>query len=226
MLKKRLLLAVIIVVPMTLYMLSLIISGEVNFRTLATMAPGPGHAESSIPSYSLTQSNGNTWTEDSLQGKVVIASFFFASCPSICPAMNFHLKAVHDRMSAYKDVVFVSYTVDPLHDTPAVLANYKSELGVGDSDKWTFLTGDRELIYEMATAYYLAASQDSNAEGGYSHSQSAVLIDWEGVMRTRIQDDGNPLGAYDVSEAYLVDELIDDVRVLVKEYRKVKMQIN
>ena len=45
-------------------------------------------------------------------------------------------------------------------------------------------------------------------------------------MRTRIQDDGNPLGAYDVSEAYLVDELIDDVRVLVKEYRKVKMQIN
>jgi hypothetical protein len=42
-------------------------------------------------------------------------------------------------------------------------------------------------------------------------------------LRSRITDEGNILGAYDLSEAFLIDQLVDDVRVLVKEHRKVKL---
>jgi hypothetical protein len=75
----------------------------------------------------------------------------------------------------------------------------------------------------MAQAYFLTAMKDSAAEGGYTHSQSAVIVDWNGNLRTRIDDHNQVLGAYDVSQPVQVDELVEDLRVLVKEYRQEKM---
>tara|TARA_B100000780_G_C21121157_1_gene454176 strand:+ start:3363 stop:3785 length:423 start_codon:yes stop_codon:yes gene_type:complete len=137
--------------------------------------------------------------------------------------MNFHLKEAHDRLYGFKDLVFVSCTVDPNTDTPKILKDYKENLGVEESNKWKFITGKSDELYDLANAYYLTALRDSESDGGYAHSQSAVIIDWEGNLRSRITDQGNILGAYDLSEAYLIDQLVDDVRVLIKEHRKVKM---
>mgnify|MGYP003318516578 CR=1 FL=1 len=39
--------------------------------------------------------------------------------------MNFHLKEVHDRLYGFKDLTFISCTVDPETDTPVVLNKYK-----------------------------------------------------------------------------------------------------
>jgi len=217
---KRLLLGVLLVLPVAMYLVSLVISGAVNFRTLEDL----GDPLEEQPDTSLYfNSDGSIWTLDSAKGKIAVVSFFFTSCPTICPAMNFHLKEAHDRLYGFKDLVFISITVDPETDVPVVLENYKDRLGVSESNKWDFITGDREAIYQLANSLWLHASQDDGAEGGYSHSQSAVLLDWDGHIRSRINDDGNILGTYDVSEAYLVDQLVDDVRVLVKEHRKVKM---
>ncbi len=217
---KRLLLGVLLVLPVAMYLGSLVISGAVNFRTLEDLGD-PLEEKPDTSSY--FNSDGSMWTLDSAKGKIAVVSFFFTSCPTICPAMNFHLKEAHDRLYGFKDLVFISITVDPETDVPVVLENYKDRLGVSESNKWDFITGDREPIYQLANALWLHASQDDGAEGGYSHSQSAVLLDWNGHIRSRINDDGNILGTYDVSEAYLVDQLVDDVRVLVKEHRKVKM---
>lgn len=217
---KRLLLGVLLVLPVAMYLGSLAISGAVNFRSLEDL----GNPLAEKPDTALyLRSDGQTWTLDSARGKIAVVSFFFTSCPTICPAMNFHLKEAHDRLYGYKDLVFISITVDPLTDVPVVLESYKENLGVIQSNKWDFITGDREAIYQLANDLYLVAMQDSEAEGGYTHSQSAVILDWDGHLRSRITDEGNLLGAYDVSEPYLVDQLVDDVRVLVKEHRKVKM---
>jgi protein SCO1/2 len=217
---KRLLLGVLLVLPVAMYLGSLVISGAVNFRTLEDLGD-PLEEQPDTSSY--FNSDGSMWTLDSAKGKIAVVSFFFTSCPTICPAMNFHLKEAYDRLYGFKDLVFISITVDPETDVPVVLENYKDRLGVSESNKWDFITGDREAIYQLANSLWLHASQDDGAEGGYSHSQSAVLLDWNGHIRSRINDDGNILGVYDVSEAYLVDQLVDDVRVLVKEHRKVKM---
>jgi len=217
---KRLLLGVLLVLPVAMYLGSLAISGAVNFRSLEDL----GNPLAEKPDTAVyVRSDGQAWTLDSARGKIAVVSFFFTSCPTICPAMNFHLKEAHDRLYGYKDLVFISITVDPQTDVPVVLETYRDNLGVLQSNKWDFITGDREAIYGLANALWLHASQDSSADGGYSHSQSAVILDWNGHLRSRITDDGNLLGAYDVSEPYLVDQLVDDVRVLVKEHRKVKM---
>jgi protein SCO1/2 len=120
-------------------------------------------------------------------------------------------------------VVFVSFSIDPDTDTPEVLEAYKQRFDVGGSPKWKFITGDRETIYRLAQAFYLSASPDSAAEGGFSHSQSAVIVDWDGQLRSRLDDQNQVVGAYDVSQPVQVDELVEDLRVLVKEYRQKKM---
>ena len=217
---KRLLLGVLLVLPVAMYLGSLVISGAVNFRTLEDLGD-PLSDWSDTTAF--LRSDGAAWSPDSSRGKIAVVSFFFTSCPTICPAMNFHLKEAHDRLYGFKDLVFISITVDPQTDVPVILESYKEQLGVDQSNKWEFITGNRETIYALANAYYLVAMQYSSAEGGYTHSQSAVILDWDGHLRTRITDEGNILGAYDVSEAYLVDQLVDDVRVLVKEHRKLKV---
>lgn len=219
---KRLLLGVLLVLPVAMYLGSLVISGAVNFRTLEDLGD-PLEKAAWSDSIQFTQSDLQNWTPDSLEGKIAVVSFFFTSCPTICPAMNFHLKEAHDRLYGFKDLIFISCTVDPQTDVPVVLEAYKERLGVDGSNKWSFITGQREDLYALANSYYLVAMQDSSAEGGYSHSQSAVILDWNGHVRSRITDEGNLLGIYDVSEPYLVDQLVDDVRVLVKEHRKIKM---
>ena len=217
---KRLLLGVLLVLPVAMYLGSLAISGAVNFRSLENL----GNPLADKPDTSVyMRSDGQLWTLDSAKGKIAVVSFFFTSCPTICPAMNFHLKEAHDRLYGFKDLVFISITVDPETDVPVVLETYKDNLGVAQSNKWDFITGDRDAIYRLANSLLLHARKDDGADGGYSHSQSAVVLDWNGHIRSRINDDGNLLGAYDVSEPYLVDQLVEDVRVLVKEHRKVKM---
>ena len=220
---KRLILAALLLLPVSMYLGSLVISGAVNFRTLEVLGPGPSAEGHDQRGFKLTQSNGQPWTADSMQGKIAVVSFFFSSCPTVCPAMNFHLKQAHDRMYAFKDVVIVSYSIDPDTDTPEVLEAYKERFEVGGSPKWKFITGNRETIYRLAQAYYLAVAKDSAAEGGFSHSQSAVIVDWNGQLRSRVNDDNQIVGAYDVGQPVQVDELVEDLRVLVKEYRSQKM---
>ncbi len=216
---KRLLLLGLLIIPVSMYLVSIAVSGVVNFRTLENL----GSPDFNSDSTQFVSSNNVNWTPDSSSGKIIVLSFFFTTCPTICPAMNFHLKEAHDRLYGFKDLVFVSCTVDPNTDTPKILKDYKENLGVEESNKWKFITGKSDELYDLANAYYLTALRDSESDGGYAHSQSAVIIDWEGNLRSRITDQGNILGAYDLSEAYLIDQLVDDVRVLIKEHRKVKM---
>jgi|TARA_B110000459_G_scaffold199858_1_gene247256 protein SCO1/2 len=216
---KRIVLVALLIIPVTMYLVSIAVSGVVNFRTLENLGPP------SFDSGSTTFINDrrDSWSPDSSSGKIIVLSFFFTTCPTICPAMNFHLKEAHDRLYGFKDLIFISCTVDPTTDTPEILFDYKRNLGVEESNKWDFITGESEELYALANSYYLTALRDSKSPGGYAHSQSAVLIDWQGNLRSRITDQGNILGAYDLSEAYLIDQLVDDVRVLIKEHRKVKM---
>jgi protein SCO1/2 len=215
---KKWILALLLVVPVTVYLLSVLLSGAVQFRSLEKVGPGPDTA------FSFLDQRGRTITQDSLRGKIVVVSFFFTSCPTVCPAMNLNLKQVHDRLMAYKDIQFVSISVDPETDRPEVLMEYAERFGVEKSKSWWFLTGNRDLTYRLANLYYLVAQPDAGAEGGFTHSQTAVLLDWEGNIRSRLEEDTEQIkGVYDLTSPHQADELVDDLRVLAKEYRSVKM---
>jgi protein SCO1/2 len=69
---------------------------------------------------------------------------------------------------------------------------------------------------------YLNAFEDQTAEGGFLHSTSAILIDWNGNIRSRIDDNGNIVGSYDVLDVTQLNDLEEDIKVLIAEYEREK----
>ena len=118
---------------------------------------------------------------------------------------------VYEKYKDNPDVVLLSHTIDPAHDTVAVLKDYAERLNV-TSDKWHFVTGDRDSIYEMALQYFVGVQEDDQAEGGFAHSGHFMLIDQNRHIR----------GKYEGTEAEDVDRLMQDIDTLLKEARDEK----
>lgn len=84
--------------------------------------------------------------EDLLKGKKVLVNFIFTSCEQACPLDTANMARLQqllgDRVG--KDVFMYSITLDPEHDTPAVLKAYAEKFGAGPG--WLFLSGQRADI--------------------------------------------------------------------------------
>src|SRR5690606_3872238 len=73
------------------------------------------------PEFEFINQEGDTISSDDYKGKVYVAEFFFATCPSICPIMTANLVEVQKAFSGEEEFGIVSFTIDPKHDTPEVL---------------------------------------------------------------------------------------------------------
>lgn len=219
-----------LVLPVSVYLLFVYGLKDVFFETLPIIGPievsvqtdenGQTSYDTSyyqVPYFEMTNQWGEKVSSESLEGKFYVASFFFASCPSICPAMNFHLKQISDRFKAYDDLYLVSFSVDPERDSVEALAAYAHEYGVEDRN-WYFLTGDEDRTHELASGYLLGANRDSMAEGGFYHAEGVVIVDWNGNIRSRRDDDGNIVGSYDVLSVSSLNDLEEDLKVMMAEY--------
>ena len=221
--KKWLFLFTVMVLPTAAYLFFVYSSKENFFVTLEYLVQddAPEGQPYVIPDFAFTNQDGEKISSDNLREKIYVATFFFSTCPSICPAMNFHLKELQDRFAGYPDFQLVSFTVDPERDTEEVLKAYAKRLGA-DTDKWDFLTGDRDALYNTASDFFLSAMEDATADGGFLHSESAIIVDWEGRIRSRVDDNGNFVGSYDVLDAVALKDLKEDLRVLIAEFEKEK----
>lgn len=162
-----------------------------------------------IQPFAFLDQDSSTITNADFQNKVYVADFFFTSCPSICPIMKTQMLRIYEKFEKNKTVAFLSHSIDPRHDTVAVLREYAERLGV-ESNKWHFVTGEKETIYELAQKSYMSvAAEDNEAEGGFIHSGKFLLVDKGGRIR----------GVYDGTDPVDVDELIDDIPVLLNEYK-------
>ena len=63
------------------------------------------------------------------------------------------------------DVHLVSVSVDPEHDTPAVLRGYAEKLHA-QPQRWDFLTGSKSAIYDLSRNGFKLAIDDGTAENG------------------------------------------------------------
>ena len=161
-----------------------------------------------IGPFGFMDQDSNMVTDQSLSGHIYVTDFFFTSCPSICPKMKQQLIRVHDQFLEQENFTILSHTIDPKHDSVPVLKEYAGRLGV-ESDKWHFVTGEKDDIYRIADRYYVAVFEDEDAPGGYNHSGHFLLIDKSGRIR----------GVYDGTIENEVDELMADIEILMDEYR-------
>ena len=160
-----------------------------------------------IASFNLTNQIGQVVNQNTTKNKIYIANFFFASCQSICPMMSNQLQEVQKAFLADDSVLILSHSVNPLHDTVAVLNNYADTYGA-KTNKWHLLTGNKKQIYDLAkTSYLVNAFEDDGSPEGFLHSELFLLIDKKARIR----------GMYDGTNTSEVKKLIEDVKLLKQE---------
>ncbi len=161
-----------------------------------------------IGNYQLVNQDGKQVTPETFEGKLYVADFFFTSCPTICPTMKTQMLRVYERFKDTPEVAILSHSIDPKHDSVAVLKEYASQLGIEDNAKWHFVTGDQSEIYRLGQQdYMVTAGEDQNAPGGFIHSGAFILVDRQKHIR----------GVYDGTIAEDVDKLMEDIEVLLEE---------
>lgn len=93
----------------------------------------------------LTDQDGHRqrFYSDLLSDKVVLINVVFTRCPSACPLMTQHLKAVRRQLGDRfgRQVRFLSLSVDPAYDTPQAMKRFAAQQGV-DEPGWRFLVAD------------------------------------------------------------------------------------
>lgn len=160
-----------------------------------------------ISNFSFINQYHDTVTEKTIDNKIYVADFFFATCQSICPRMSSQLVHVQNAFKNDSDFLILSHTVNPMHDTVEVLNGYAQSYGAV-KNKWHFLTGNKKEIYDLAKYSYLVnAFEDDGSPEGFLHSELFVLIDKQKRIR----------GVYDGTDSSAVVKLISDVKLLKTE---------
>jgi protein SCO1/2 len=153
----------------------------------------------SIPPFEFTDQRGSAFASSQLKGKVWVVDFFFTNCPGPCPRMTNQLNRVQRETANIKQLHLVSITVDPDRDTASALDSYAKRFGALP-DRWTFLTGRKDLIKNLMSESFYLGFADSLQE----HSTRFVLVDPQMKIR----------GFYDSFAKDSIDKLIEDIRDL------------
>jgi protein SCO1/2 len=155
-----------------------------------------------VPGFELTAETGQPFDSKSLNGKVWVADFIYTTCPGPCPRMSSLMRQVQKASSMIPGVQLVSFTVDPEHDTPSVLAQYAARYNA-QPGLWHFLTGPREALDHLARD----AFKLSNVDASLNHSTRLVLLDRQSRIR----------GYYGTSDSDPVVQLVRDMKRVLAE---------
>jgi protein SCO1/2 len=167
------------------------------------------------PPFQLTDQYGATFSSQSLAGRVTLLDFVYTHCTDACPLLSATFQQAQRKLSDEKllgsRVMLVSLSVDPQHDTPAVLAEYGQQFKA-DANGWKLLTGDWDQVYDVVTGFKVATrpprpAVDAAAPGGteLTHSTRIVLIDAQQQVR-----------AYLEGQDATADDLVNAVKRVLK----------
>jgi len=140
------------------------------------------------------------------EGKAYVADHFFISCPTICPKLTKSMLRIHDQFKTEERLLLLSHSIDTKYDTIPRLKKYADNLDV-TSEKWHFVTGDKDEILDIAEDYFNVALEDSDAPGGYNHSGRLVLVDKNRNLRAFC----------DGTDEESVTAFLEDIKKLLKE---------
>lgn len=141
-------------------------------------------------------------------GSPALFGFVYTTCPlpNYCPLIDRHFatlqKAILADTRLNGRVRLVSISIDPVRDTPEVLAAHAATLGV-DPAVWTLLTGDSATVDRVAGRYGVGISRP-DAPGEIAHNLRTTLVGADGRVRK----------IYTGNE-WTTDEVLADLRAAV-----------
>ncbi len=141
-----------------------------SFQILHAASPWGANYFPNIP---LTTQDGKkvNFFNDLIENKIVAINFIYTHCAESCPLETAQLVSVQkilgDKLG--KEIFFYSITIDPEHDTPEVLKNYKNKFNA----RWTFLTGKKSDINMLRKK--LGLYIDEIQDGSNNHNVSMII---------------------------------------------------
>ena len=164
-----------------------------------------------VAPFSLISQNGMEVTQDDVENHIRIVNYFFTTCPGICLDMAKSLRKVQSKYIDNDAIKIMSHSAMPEYDTPKVLKNY-AEVNDVDSNRWILLTGEPDLINNLARTSYFTVLKEGEGwdEHSFIHTENLVLVDHKGRLR----------GYYDGTSENDTDLLIDHIAVLLEERDK------
>jgi len=159
-----------------------------------------------VPDFIFVDQYGDSITQESFANKAYIVDYFFTSCPTICPKVKDQEIRVYEKFKDNPKVSFLSIAMDTEFDTVERLKWYADKLEIPKSN-WHFVTGEEDLIYDIAEDFFHVAQKDPDAPGGFNHDGRLILIDKEKHIRSFCNgmDEGD------------VDRFMKDIETLLNE---------
>jgi len=156
-----------------------------------------------VPQFELTSETGQSFDSHTLDGHIWVADFIYTTCDGPCPMMSSKMRLMQQQTAnEMPDVRFVSFTVDPVHDTPPVLAAYAKHF-LQDPARWVFLTGEPARLNDLG----LNGFKLNSVDGSMSHSTRFALVDRHRRIR----------GYYVTGEDGFLPKLMHDIRQLERD---------
>jgi protein SCO1/2 len=140
-----------------------------------------------VPDFTLTDQSRRAIRLSDLRGKVVAINFIYTRCPlpDVCPRLSANFAAIARRYQSVlgRELVLLSITIDPRHDTPEVLADYAKRWSA-DPATWHFLTGTPESINTAAGVFGLVYWPE---EGSLTHTSETAILSRDGHLAAIVE---------------------------------------
>lgn len=154
------------------------------------------------PEFSLVDQQGRLISTSALRGHVWIANFIFTRCTSVCPTLTAKMRVLQ-RELAGADLRFLSFSVDPEHDTPSALREYAEVWGKHET-RWSLLHTEPGSLQHLSDGMRVVALANGDGQSPILHTSLFFLIDRAGRVR----------GQYDSNDGRAIQKLLVDARVL------------
>lgn len=138
--------------------------------------------------FALTDANGRRFTSQMLAGKPYVLFFGYTYCPDICPTTLIQLGHLRRALGPQgNDFTIVLVTVDPAHDTPAVLRRYVAAFHT----PIVALTGSRADISNLTRAFhvFVRRTPQRGRPDLIEHSGTPYLMGKTGTYRALLSGD-------------------------------------
>ncbi|MFZ4772320.1 MAG: SCO family protein [Ferruginibacter sp.] len=162
-----------------------------------------------------TNQLGKKLALDSLHNKLIVIDFFFTRCNSMCPRLAKSMKRLQDSYVKNDSIVqFISFSIDPAHDSDSNLRRFADRFGV-NHDSWWMVTGNKKDIYDFAFNEMKASIADTTISPDFLHTDLFFLLDTNRIIR----------GLYHADDSMALKQLARDIPTLMLERDKTSPSI-